>query len=211
MADQIVSIRFINKQYGAHARTILSRLDYIDEVEDDDRKRGSMRKYKVLKALPTVEEFRQLRTKHFTSTVDSLMDDAFSEFESLKEELESWYENLPEQFQQGDKGNMIEEAMNTLDQIDRPDIPDNAGTIEVYHQPAEKVESRSDRCSEAVSIVQDIISALNDKAEELREAATGKSEEEAKKEPDPDDLESFASDLESAIGDAESVEFPGMY
>jgi hypothetical protein len=41
--------------------------------------------------------------------------DARSEVESLKEELESWYDNLPESFQNGEKGEALQSAVSELD------------------------------------------------------------------------------------------------
>lgn len=35
--------------------------------------------------------------------------------EELKDELESWYDNLPEQFQSGDKGDQLQSAISELD------------------------------------------------------------------------------------------------
>lgn len=47
----------------------------------------------------------------------SLVSDAMSEVESLKDELEEWHGNMPENFQNGDKGNQIQEAIDNLENI----------------------------------------------------------------------------------------------
>lgn len=43
--------------------------------------------------------------------------DAAAEVESLKDELQEWFDNLPENFQQGDKGQELEEAISQLDDL----------------------------------------------------------------------------------------------
>ena len=54
------------------------------------------------------------RADRFASVVD-LLSEARSEAESLKEELESWYDNLPESFQNGEKGEALQSAMSELE------------------------------------------------------------------------------------------------
>lgn len=42
---------------------------------------------------------------------------AKSAAEELRYELQSWFDNLPEQFQSGDKGQALEEAIQNLDEF----------------------------------------------------------------------------------------------
>jgi len=37
--------------------------------------------------------------------------------EELKDELQGWFDNLPEQFQSGDKGSELEEAIQQLEEL----------------------------------------------------------------------------------------------
>jgi hypothetical protein len=43
--------------------------------------------------------------------------DAKSEMESLRDELQDWFDNLPENFQQGDKGSELESAISELESV----------------------------------------------------------------------------------------------
>ncbi len=47
----------------------------------------------------------------------SSFDDAKSTVEELKDELQEWHDNLPEQFQDGDKGSAIQDAVASLDDL----------------------------------------------------------------------------------------------
>ena len=47
----------------------------------------------------------------------SLVEDAASTVESLKDEFDSWYDNLPESFQSGDKGSELEECRDGLETL----------------------------------------------------------------------------------------------
>jgi hypothetical protein len=38
--------------------------------------------------------------------------------EELKDECQEWYDNLPENFQNGDKGSTLQEAVNALENIE---------------------------------------------------------------------------------------------
>jgi hypothetical protein len=51
------------------------------------------------------------------AAAESLVQDAASEVESLKDELQDWYDNLPENFQQGEKGSALEENIDYLDTL----------------------------------------------------------------------------------------------
>jgi hypothetical protein len=51
---------------------------------------------------------------------------AKSDAEGLKDELQEWYDNLPENFQSGEKGSQLEEAMSQLGEfIDACDTAEN--------------------------------------------------------------------------------------
>lgn len=191
-----ISIKKLRATYGPHARTLLH--EYLDELP---RKKKGVRTYKILKALPTVEEFKEMRVKRFTTTADDLVEAAFSEFEELAMELGEWYDNLPEQFQAGDKGCQIEEAKDMLENLERPDVPDSVANIEVFHMPAEGISSRASRRDDAVARLQAVVDEVND--------LLGDSDKDDSL--DTDDLEALASDLEAVIIEAEGIEFPGMY
>jgi hypothetical protein len=47
----------------------------------------------------------------------TLVQDAVGEVEGLKEEMEEWHDNMPENLQSGDKGTAVEEAAQALDSI----------------------------------------------------------------------------------------------
>lgn len=51
------------------------------------------------------------------SEAEGKVQDAMSEVECLKDELQEWYDNLPENFQQGDKGSQLEYAISNLDSL----------------------------------------------------------------------------------------------
>lgn len=51
------------------------------------------------------------------SDVENQVQDCCSDVEELRNELQEWFDNLPEQFQSGDKGSELEEAIQALDEI----------------------------------------------------------------------------------------------
>lgn len=65
-------------------------------------------------------------TKVETGTIEGFIDDAYSAIEELKGELEEWKGNLPENLQNGQKGDELDEAMNNLSNSDyKPDVPES--------------------------------------------------------------------------------------
>ncbi len=196
-----ITLKKLNSVYGPHARSILR--DHLEQLPRE-RKRGTVTSFKILKPLPPLADFIELRRKQFTSTVDGLLDDAFGAFEEMAGELQEWYENLPEQFQEAEKGCQLQEVQEVLEGLVRPEPGDGIGEIEVFYMPKEGIKSRPARCDDAASRLHAIVDVLND--------YLGESENEPKEDgPDPDEVQAFIEELEQVAEEAENIEFPGMY
>lgn len=192
-----ITSRQLNKNYDKYAAIVLN--DYLESLPHE-RKRGSSRTYKLLKLLPTKEAYFELKIKKYTTTIQDLVSDAFSEFESLSSELQEWYDNLPEQFQNGDKGTTLQESSDTLSNLDIPDVSEEAGKIAVVFYPSLESNSRSSRCNEACDMLRTAMDVLREE-----------SENEELSEEHREEMTELADSLESVIDCAEGVEFPGMF
>ena len=147
-------------------------------------------------------------TQH-TTDIENAVADAMSELSGLGEELRSWYDNMPENFQNGDKGSMVDEAANTLESLNEVEVPACLSTVPVAYQSDRKAQSRSARCGEAVNmlnIAKDNAQAFLD--ENLPEDETKDTETQATQR---EEIDSFISELDEVISEAEGVEFPGMF
>ena len=157
---------------------------------------------------------------------------ALSDIDDLRDELQEWYDNLPESFQNGSKGEQLQEAIDNLQDVDSVEacLPS-----ELEHLSAEKftvlvhrhAKSRSKRRDDAVSALRAAQELLAQKADDYRaqaEEVEDVSEALAKRAKDDqmpltadelnaaaDAAESLASELDDAIGNFENAEFPGMY
>jgi hypothetical protein len=187
----------LNKIYGPHAyRVLQGRLK-------------STRKgwYEVVGALPTVEEFKSLLTAAFTFSVTSVIPDAMSELESLRDELQDWYDNLPESFQNGDKGDQLQEAISGLDSaITNPDVPEWLEPVKVFVAPSDET-SRAHRGGQAAYSLRQAAERLQELLEAYAQQMEGLVLNDEKK----DEIEQLVEDLTDAADEAESVEYPGMY
>lgn len=61
---------------------------------------------------------RQPSRANRLSNAKGRMDDARSEVESIKEELTEWKENMPENLQDGEKGQALDDAIGALEDIE---------------------------------------------------------------------------------------------
>lgn len=162
-----------------------------------------------------------------------LVSNGFSELQSLAEECREIVDNASEGLQQTQRIQTFESTADALESLSEPDVPDACSDIEVeYTEMVQKRKgrgtSRSTRCSNAVSMLSGCVSALeqhisdlNDKKNEIEEM----NEAEIKKQKDdnPDfkdaeeidndisEAESLKDELDSAVSEAENCEFPGMY
>lgn len=184
-------------------------------------------RYVFARSAPTLDEYKALRDKKYTTDADSLVADAFSIFETLGEEIRGWYDNLPESFQQGEKGSTLDDTATELEDIaaNVPTVPKTIGSMPVLHLPS-KTSSRSEQCSEARSMLAEVGEAAREAITEI-EAGTIPEWVEA---PDAllgvdnadhamvafhanivEELTELADACDEYGDRADGVEFPGMY
>lgn len=87
----IVTEQVLSKAFSRHFAPVLRAYP-----EPLPRKKRERQKYKVTAELPERDTYNALVQKHFTTTVATLVDDAFSEIESLRDEMREVFDNMPE-------------------------------------------------------------------------------------------------------------------
>lgn len=173
-------------------------------------------------------------------TIVGMMEAGFGEADQLREELQEWYDNLPESFQNGSKGEALQEAINYLEgNTDVPDAPEvcERWEFEYVQRRYKKRQSRAARLSNAINDVQKGIEecdALVARLDALPFTSDGRlirggvrvddtelDDHRARFPNDPptedersamvEDVEAFKDECQRAVDEWESVEFPGMY
>jgi hypothetical protein len=154
--------------------------------------------------------------------VESAVQDAFSGMQELKDELQEWYDNLPENFQNGSKGEQLQEAMDAIDGVYEVDTPDAAQGLETQYMPV-KGRSRAARRDGFVAMLSAAADAARQHADFLQgleydedgDEVDGSNPDAPATEDERDtqvsELETFADEVENAVSEFEAVEFPGMY
>lgn len=179
----------LRNRYNRLAPVVLA--DYLDLR---DRERGERRSYDIIKKLPTQEEYTKLVNAKYTTTLNQLLADAIGEIEGLKDEIQEWYDNLPEAFQNGDKGEQLQECIDQFNSLSVPNLPEEKDQewktldAKVTFLPAQG-SSRSDRMQEAIRILDFVADQIEDETE----------------------LKRLYDDLQSLSSDCGDIEFPGMY
>jgi hypothetical protein len=143
--------------------------------------------------MPRAKVDRYTKTE---TTIGDAVSNAMSEFESLSSELRDWYDNMPENLQGGSKGDMLQEAADRLEGFSEPSVPEELGTIKLNVITDRRARSRSARCDEAVSLLNNVKGVL----EEIEEGAKHY-----------DKAQELIQELDEIIDEAEGVEFPGMF
>lgn len=152
----------------------------------------------------TVGAYKAVQQK---TTVSGAISDAYSELQSLRDEMSETADNMQEKMSQTSKYQAVEEARDALDGFcdNEPDVPDGVSVLEVTYiemvnRRKGRGPSRNTRCSNAVSLLEGVITAINAHAEDLEDGDDLKGE-----------IETLADDLQEAVDSAGGVEFPGMY
>lgn len=146
--------------------------------------------------------------RQYTGTVESAVDDARTELESLRDELDEWRNNIEEHFSTTQKYADLESAVGQLDALDSlPDISDLPEKVRIepvsLQLSNKRKQSRSSRCDEAVELLRQAASLLLYHGE-VDEGTTLTVEEK-------DACMGAASEIQSVIEEIECVEFPGMF
>jgi hypothetical protein len=152
------------------------------------------------------------QTPHKGSLADAVSE-AFSELQSLGEEMRDAFDNTPESLQQSAVGEARGEAADALEGLDEPDVDDMFGSVPVewstFHKRRESRSLRRDNACSALDQAISALQALQDDDEAIKAITaehTDKSIDDIK-----EAAESLRDDLERLKDDAEAVEFPGMY
>lgn len=193
---ETIGIRALTNRYNAHAQRILVGR-FIEQVPE--RKRGAPRVYRILAPLPSKEEYDQLFRTAYTASLGVTINDAFSEVESLRDELQDWYDNLPDSFRDGEKGDELQEAISALESVSEPQVPTSIDDLPVFRVPSISADSRADRLGDVIGALEAAEEAIAQKVEAHKDAA------------EVGEWEELASELSNARGEWEGVSFPGMY
>lgn len=148
---------------------------------------------------------KPLKTIERKHELADAVSEAYSEVQALRDEMSEWRDNIEEKFSQTSKFEMIDEAVNILDNYadNEPDVPESLKKIEVvYHQmlprSRRKGLSRSARRDNATMILQAVWDKLDDLVSNQGTIPQ-------------DDAESLMTDIETAKDEIDAVEFPGMF
>ncbi len=221
------------KRFDRWAPRVLVQHNIIREIQverAEDAKRRPQSQYVAIGEVPTVEAYAKLRDLTYTMTAEDAASQAQSTFEELGDELRSWYDGMPENFQGGDKGTAVEEAAQVCEDLAGSDLTAAPciAQLPVCHLPGE-TSSRGDRCGEACSLLDDLAGAcsdaidrLNVEGSEMPEWATEDDgnvsydemtdeQKAAHRSKVIEALETLRDQAEEDKGNAEGIEFPGMY
>ena len=153
-------------------------------------KRGEQQKFEIIAQLPTADEYALMKNAKFTCTIIGAVEEALSLVESVKDELQNWHDSMPESFQQGEKGDAVQSAIDALENVETSmDFESDAADETIMVLPLLGEHTKQARLDHAVSILEECASVIRDTA----------SEEMNEDEPSREDFET-----DEAFADAES-------
>jgi hypothetical protein len=115
------------------------------------REKGQRTSFKIVAPLPENAEYLQLKERHFTRSLEALVDNAYGIVDELQGELKDAYDNMPE----GLQGSAVREARldaaTKLENVsgDQPVVPQSVSSLRIVHYPSLYQSSRRDRAYEA--------------------------------------------------------------
>ena len=115
----IVGKTALHNRYWYGAAHELDRLEYVKQQPSG--KKGEVTKYKVLKELPSKEEFeKEVREKIFTKGMSEVLQDAVGEIEEIKDKMEQWNDSMQENegLSQTSKAEEVQNAYDELEYLD---------------------------------------------------------------------------------------------
>jgi hypothetical protein len=139
------------------------------------------------------------------------IENGLGDLEGLRDELQDWLDNMPENLQQSSKADEVQEAIDGLDGVDSFRIPDalesekdsddkpKLGGIRFQFMTGKRAKSRAQRRDEATSLLRAAVEAVRDDLDEKQKTSDDEYE----------DVTSELDELEQIIDSAEGVDFPG--
>lgn len=147
-------------------------------TQKPDRKKGQLKKYAFITEPPTKEQYNLMRIKQFTRSIGDAVGEAESIVEEMKNELEEWAENIPENFEEKkseieEAGYMLDSALNNIQSVD---LHEFCESYEFYCTPYQYPVfrgrpnmSRRQRNSHALELLELAKSTLEDVTNEMQE------------------------------------------
>lgn len=166
-----------------------------------------------------------------TKVVEVMLADALganAQIADLREELQSWLDNMPENMQQGAKADELNDVISAMDNADNEfELTDALTHLSETKFPVtvyKKATSRPKRRDDAVAELRGAAEFLRTEAERLTKAkellpeTTDNAEDIAERGPLTqdeaqqviDDAEALADEIETAIDEYDGIDFPGM-
>lgn len=93
----------------------------IEKLADEIRHKYANSNVRIVRENPPVS-----RSDRLAKAMEAVQN-AASEVETLRDELQDWYDNLPDNLKDGEKGSMLEEAIGNLESI-QSSLEDATGT-----------------------------------------------------------------------------------
>jgi tetratricopeptide (TPR) repeat protein len=165
------------------------------------------------------------------STLENCLD--VSGLTDLRDELQDWYDNLHENFQNGQKGEELQEAIEYLSEAENADLElpnslKHLATRAVSFGVYRKASSRAKRCDDSISqlaaareLLEEAKGEWEDALAKAPEKLPANGELEAVEERAPitqeemraaiEDAETLIDALQEICDTCEQVNFPGMY
>lgn len=206
----------IDKILGRHMTDALIRTHKVEGVETP---KGQPRRY-VARVDLTHQLAYQSRDAAFGIPASSVVHLAEEVLDELRDELDEWYNNLPESLQGGEKAEVLQSAIDNLqsvvDDLQSLDTPSDSGvdvTTLVYDYPVEAT-SRSARRSRVSSLLRLTGQAYRDRSIILAANAEAAIEGEVVAPLDLAKSEvavAYADALDGCADMADETDFPGMF
>jgi hypothetical protein len=165
---------------------------------------------------------RKPRTTERELTVEEAYSEFHGEIETLAEEMRSWYDNMPEGPQSGQKGSDVDEAASALEGIDERDIPEALKALKFkFSVVSGRGNSRAKRRDDAVQVVDALMQFVESIDEDLLKKQSARSATvQALNLPElgtdecsalQEAAAQFHSELDEDKDAADGVEFPGQF
>lgn len=153
---------------------------------------------------------RKLISTTRETTIEEAVQDAISEVESLRDEMNEWRDNIEERFGGTEKYERVSEAADQLDNVQEIDIPESLREMKVTVVSQRKSSKKSPyprwlRLQNAIEALGAVRSLLEEGTE------NSLIEDDQKKIDLTDDVEQLMTDVGDAIDNLEGVEFPTMF
>jgi hypothetical protein len=196
-----ITITALRSRFDGYAEYVLPLTGFLLELPRNSK--YTVRSYRITRALPSLAEYGAIRDALYQQPIERAIKEAVFVAQSVRGELQEWFDALPSQIQLADKGLNLKKGVDHLREVEESTPPRGMDKLDVkvIFLPNHNARTKAERLLDASKRLRAVVTAL-------RVAKQNLLEDEKDME---DELLGYAKEIERLQNAIERVKIPSAF